>query len=187
MPIIRFDQLMSFCWTVLLPLIFALMFLILSILISFDAIPTNISCLFVPGLIAYNSNRGANKGKPLYRDIRANQPVVRSSQLTFWFTFILHLIFIYTFISLSTLISFYASPTNIAYLFSLGFTHLNSKDSSPTKGKSLFLPISVEKTYVNFHEQATIDLIIKDLNRQSGIYAFKHNTSNKMYIGSSIN
>jgi NADH-ubiquinone oxidoreductase chain 1 len=44
-PRIRFDQLMSLCWTVLLPLVFAFMFLILSILISFDAIPTNISGL----------------------------------------------------------------------------------------------------------------------------------------------
>jgi hypothetical protein len=54
---------MSFCWTVLLPIIFAFMFLILSLLISFDAIPTNISGLFVPGLIAYNSNK-VYKSKP---------------------------------------------------------------------------------------------------------------------------
>lgn len=44
-PRMRYDQLMSFCWTVLLPLIFAFMFLELTILISFDAIPTNISGL----------------------------------------------------------------------------------------------------------------------------------------------
>nr|YP_009240530.1 NADH-ubiquinone oxidoreductase chain 1 [Pyronema omphalodes]AMO66502.1 NADH-ubiquinone oxidoreductase chain 1 [Pyronema omphalodes] len=44
-PRIRFDTLMEFCWTVLLPLIFAFMFLVLTMLISFDAIPTNISGL----------------------------------------------------------------------------------------------------------------------------------------------
>jgi NADH-ubiquinone oxidoreductase chain 1 len=44
-PRIRYDQLMSFCWTVLLPLVFAFMFFILFILVSFDSIPTNISCL----------------------------------------------------------------------------------------------------------------------------------------------
>jgi NADH-ubiquinone oxidoreductase chain 1 len=62
-PRIRYDQLMSFCWTVLLPVIFAVMFLVLTLLISFDAIPTNISGLFVPGLIAYNSNK-VYKSKP---------------------------------------------------------------------------------------------------------------------------
>jgi NADH-ubiquinone oxidoreductase chain 1 len=56
-PRIRFDQLMSFCWTVLLPLVFAFMFLELCILISFDAIPANLFGLFIPGLVAYNSNK----------------------------------------------------------------------------------------------------------------------------------
>jgi len=110
-------------------------------------------------------------------------------------------------------LSFDASPTNIAYLFTLGFTSLNSKNSPPTEGReaksseglqpasdftnesnianegksSLSLPISIEKTYVNLHEQAAMDLIKKDLRGQSGIYAFKHNSSNKMYIGSSNN
>jgi NADH-ubiquinone oxidoreductase chain 1 len=40
-PRIRYDQLMSFCWTVLLPLIFAFIILVPVILISFDAVPTN--------------------------------------------------------------------------------------------------------------------------------------------------
>jgi NADH-ubiquinone oxidoreductase chain 1 len=62
-PRIRYDQLMAFCWTVLLPVIFAVMFLVLTLLISFDAIPTNISGLFIPGLIAYNSNK-VYKSKP---------------------------------------------------------------------------------------------------------------------------
>lgn len=42
-PRIRFDQLMSFCWTVLLPLIIAFVVLVPCILYSFDIIPSNIS------------------------------------------------------------------------------------------------------------------------------------------------
>lgn len=42
-PRIRFDQLMSFCWTVLLPIVIALVILVPCILYSFDIIPTNIS------------------------------------------------------------------------------------------------------------------------------------------------
>jgi NADH-ubiquinone oxidoreductase chain 1 len=41
-PRIRFDQLMSFCWTVLLPLVFAFIILIPCILYSFDILPNNI-------------------------------------------------------------------------------------------------------------------------------------------------
>lgn len=44
-PRVRYDQLMAFCWTVLLPLIFAFIFLVLTILTSFDAIPANVSGL----------------------------------------------------------------------------------------------------------------------------------------------
>lgn len=40
-PRIRFDQLMSFCWTVLLPIIFAFVILIPCILYSFDILPAN--------------------------------------------------------------------------------------------------------------------------------------------------
>jgi NADH-ubiquinone oxidoreductase chain 1 len=39
-PRIRYDQLMSFCWTVLLPLIIAFMIIVPVVLISFDSIPT---------------------------------------------------------------------------------------------------------------------------------------------------
>jgi NADH-ubiquinone oxidoreductase chain 1 len=41
-PRIRFDQLMSFCWTVLLPLVVALIILIPCILYSFEIMPNNI-------------------------------------------------------------------------------------------------------------------------------------------------
>lgn len=44
-PRIRFDQLMSFCWTVLLPIVIAFIILIPCILYSFDIIPTNIALL----------------------------------------------------------------------------------------------------------------------------------------------
>jgi NADH-ubiquinone oxidoreductase chain 1 len=42
-PRIRFDQLMAFCWTVLLPIVFALIILIPCILFSFNIFPSNIS------------------------------------------------------------------------------------------------------------------------------------------------
>jgi len=44
-PRIRFDQLMSFCWTILLPIIIAFIVLIPCVVISFEIIPTNISLL----------------------------------------------------------------------------------------------------------------------------------------------
>ena len=44
-PRIRFDQLMSFCWTVLLPLVIAFIVLVPCILYSFEIIPSNISLL----------------------------------------------------------------------------------------------------------------------------------------------
>ena len=44
-PRIRFDQLMSFCWTVLLPILFAFIILIPCVLYSFDIFPVNISLL----------------------------------------------------------------------------------------------------------------------------------------------
>ena len=55
-PRVRYDQLMTFCWTVLLPLVFAFMFLELCILGAFDALPTNVFGLFIPALVSYNSN-----------------------------------------------------------------------------------------------------------------------------------
>jgi NADH-ubiquinone oxidoreductase chain 1 len=44
-PRIRFDQLMSYCWTVLLPIIISLIVLVPCILYSFDIIPINIYLL----------------------------------------------------------------------------------------------------------------------------------------------
>jgi NADH-ubiquinone oxidoreductase chain 1 len=42
-PRIRFDQLMAFCWTVLLPIVFALIVWVPCILYSYNIFPTNIS------------------------------------------------------------------------------------------------------------------------------------------------
>jgi NADH-ubiquinone oxidoreductase chain 1 len=42
-PRIRFDQLMSFCWTILLPIVIAFIIIIPCILYSFDVIPSNIT------------------------------------------------------------------------------------------------------------------------------------------------
>ena len=44
-PRIRFDQLMSFCWTILLPIVIAFVILVPCILYSFDIIPSNVSLL----------------------------------------------------------------------------------------------------------------------------------------------
>ncbi len=44
-PRIRFDQLMSFCWTVLLPIVIAFIILVPCVLYSFEIIPTNIYLL----------------------------------------------------------------------------------------------------------------------------------------------
>lgn len=44
-PRIRYDQLMSYCWTVLLPIVIAFIILVPCILYSFDIIPCNISIL----------------------------------------------------------------------------------------------------------------------------------------------
>jgi len=44
-PRIRFDQLMSFSWTILLPVVIAFIVLLPCILYSFDIIPSNISLL----------------------------------------------------------------------------------------------------------------------------------------------
>jgi NADH-ubiquinone oxidoreductase chain 1 len=44
-PRIRFDQLMSFCWTILLPIVIAFIILIPCVLYSFNIIPSNINLL----------------------------------------------------------------------------------------------------------------------------------------------
>ena len=44
-PRIRFDQLMSFCWTILLPIVIAFIILVPCILYSFEIIPSNVSLL----------------------------------------------------------------------------------------------------------------------------------------------
>jgi NADH-ubiquinone oxidoreductase chain 1 len=44
-PRIRFDQLMSFCWTILLPVVIAFVILIPCVLFSFEIIPSNIVLL----------------------------------------------------------------------------------------------------------------------------------------------
>jgi NADH-ubiquinone oxidoreductase chain 1 len=42
-PRIRFDQLMSFCWTILLPIVFAFIIVVPSILYSFNVYPVNLN------------------------------------------------------------------------------------------------------------------------------------------------
>lgn len=42
-PRIRFDQLMAFCWTVLLPVVFAIILLVPCVLYSFNIFPINVA------------------------------------------------------------------------------------------------------------------------------------------------
>jgi len=44
-PRIRYDQLMTFCWTILLPIVIAFVVLVPCILFSFEIIPSNVSLL----------------------------------------------------------------------------------------------------------------------------------------------
>ena len=44
-PRVRFDQLMSFCWTILLPVVISYVVLIPCVMYSFDIIPSNVSLL----------------------------------------------------------------------------------------------------------------------------------------------
>jgi NADH-ubiquinone oxidoreductase chain 1 len=44
-PRIRFDELMTYCWTILLPIVIGFIILIPCILYSFDTLPTNVSLL----------------------------------------------------------------------------------------------------------------------------------------------
>jgi NADH-ubiquinone oxidoreductase chain 1 len=44
-PRIRFDQLMTFCWTILLPIVIAFIILVPCILYSFEILPCNILLL----------------------------------------------------------------------------------------------------------------------------------------------
>lgn len=66
-PRVRFDQLMSLCWTVLLPLVFAFIILVPVILISFDAVPSNIGYLFIPCLVVsqLKDDKKGDENKPL--------------------------------------------------------------------------------------------------------------------------
>lgn len=57
---------LTVCWTVLLPLVFAFIFLVLCVIVAFDAVPTNISLLFFSGLAV------ANKKGPFLNNIKPN-------------------------------------------------------------------------------------------------------------------
>lgn len=67
MPRIRYDQLMQFCWTVLLPILFAFIFLFPCILYSFDALAVS---LLLPSIVLKTDtqendiNVSENESKP---------------------------------------------------------------------------------------------------------------------------
>jgi NADH-ubiquinone oxidoreductase chain 1 len=53
-PRIRFDQLMSFCWTILLPIVIAIVILTPCIIYSLDTMPNNSNLLLLPFFIPKN-------------------------------------------------------------------------------------------------------------------------------------
>lgn len=54
-PRIRYDQLMSYCWTVLLPIVVAFIIVVPCILYTFDIIPTNVALLSLPFVVTKDS------------------------------------------------------------------------------------------------------------------------------------
>jgi len=60
-PRIRFDQLMSFCWTVLLPIVIALIIIVPCILDSFEILPADISLLSGPFMVKKDIFNKINK------------------------------------------------------------------------------------------------------------------------------
>jgi len=78
-PRIRFDQLMSFCWTVLLPVVIAFVVLVPCILYGFDIIPSNISLLSLPVLVtgSLKNNKDADSisASSVYSDLDKNTTI----------------------------------------------------------------------------------------------------------------
>lgn len=66
-------------------------------------------------------------------------------------------------------------------------TKSSSSTEETTEDDKLFGKPNPLKTYTNLHEQSTVELLKKDLKFLSGIYAFKYNKNDKIYVGSSIN
>ena len=66
-PRIRFDQLMIFCWTILLPIVIAFIVSIPCIIYSFDMIPANISLLSVPLIVTKMGTHQLEKAIAIYR------------------------------------------------------------------------------------------------------------------------
>ena len=69
--------------------------------------------------------------------------------------------------------------------FYLRIATFTTKSAPPTEEENGYTtPL---RNYKNLHEESTVELLKKDLNSLSGIYAFKYNNTSKIYVGSSIN
>lgn len=65
---------------------------------------------------------------------------------------------------------------------------INLNTSLPLKKDSdLLISIPVYKVYTHIQEKSTLSMIKEDLKLKSGIYAFVHNETKKLYVGSSFN
>ena len=66
LPRIRYDQLMSFCWTILLPLVIAFIILLPCILYSLEIIATNVSLLLFPHILSLQLVEGKATSRYLW-------------------------------------------------------------------------------------------------------------------------
>ena len=69
--------------------------------------------------------------------------------------------------------------------FYLRIATFTTKSAPPTEEENGY-PTPL-RNYTNLHEESTVELLKKDLNSLSGIYAFKYNDTSKIYVDSSIN
>jgi len=74
-PRIRYDQLMSYCWTVLLPIVIAFIILVPCILYSFEILPVNVSLLTAPFVV----NKDFFKKENTCEILPVNVPIVATT------------------------------------------------------------------------------------------------------------
>jgi hypothetical protein len=64
---------------------------------------------------------------------------------------------------------------------------VNLNTSLPIEGNDSLITIPVNQIYTEITEKSILSRIKKDLKSVSGIYAFVHNDTKKLYVGSSFN
>jgi uridine kinase len=72
------------------------------------------------------------------------------------------------------------------FFFQADKKDVNLNTSLELKEEGNLVSIPVNKYYTNLLDKSTVSSIKKDLKLVSGIYAFVHNDTKKIYIGSSF-